>query len=112
MNIDTWALVRGIAGPVFAVQIERFLARRRAAHGQLWIFKTLMRTRATTLSVEHVEALNSISLEFNKDVEGMKRWRAYLDLLTAKGMPQDIWIEKRNDLLIALLEEHGKVAGL
>jgi len=54
----------GIA-PILAVQVQKWLEVFREQRGRkIWIFKTLMATRAANLSSDHVRALNMIDLEF------------------------------------------------
>jgi Family of unknown function (DUF6680) len=48
-----------LAGPVLAVQAQKWIERFREKNARrLATFRTLMATRATTLSPAHVEALN------------------------------------------------------
>ncbi|MCX4291475.1 MAG: hypothetical protein OSJ36_06785 [Odoribacter sp.] len=106
-----------IAGPIFAVQIEKYLERRREnKNRRLSIFKTLMATRGTVLSWDHVEALNRIDLEFsgNKKFEKViQAWKAYFDNLSQKYTPEEeaIWVNKNRDLLADLLYEMGHSLG-
>ena len=101
-----------LLGPLVAVQITRYLDEEKEKRGRkLWVFKTLMATRAYTVSPVHVEALNRIDLEF--DVEHPKEkavvaaWRQYLDLLGTKGMSEEQWALRRSDLLVDLLFHMG-----
>ena len=52
------------------------------------IFRTLMATRATRLSAEHVQALNGIELTFygggKKEKKVLEAWKAYHDHLNTK----------------------------
>lgn len=107
-----------IAGPIFAVQIEKYLERRREnKNRRLSIFKTLMATRGTVLSWDHVEALNRIDLEFsgNKKFEKViQAWKAYFDNLSQKAnTPEEgiVWANKNQDLLADLLYEMGYSLG-
>ena len=83
-------------GPIVAVRLTRYLDNKKEARERrLWIFKTLMATRATTLSPHHIEALNRIDLEFDGkslgDREVIDAWKAYLDLLGDMKVPQEQW---------------------
>ena len=52
--------------PVIAVQVTRYLDDRTEERGRkLRVFKTLMATRAYNIDPAHVEALNTIDLEFS-----------------------------------------------
>ena len=103
-----------ILGPIVALWLQRISERQRERrYRKLVVFKELMATRATRLSSRHVDALNSIEVEFS---EGSKRvldaWRLYLDHLTGGGEMNDDqlerWTEKGNDLLTDLLYEMSR----
>lgn len=63
---DLITIVALLVAPFLAVfaqkQIEIWREKKST---KVWIFKTLMATRGRTLSLEHVQALNMIDLEFN-----------------------------------------------
>jgi hypothetical protein len=115
MSIADWLMITAvILGPVIAVQLTRYLDNKKEIRERkLWIFKTLMATRASTLSPHHVEALNRIDLEF--DVKSLdekaviEAWKAYLDILGDTQIPQEQWGTRRVDLLIELLHKMAKV---
>lgn len=103
-----------LSGPIIAVQLTRYLDNKREIRDRkLWIFKTLMATRASALSLHHVEALNRIDLEFNADSRSergvIEAWKAYLDLLSDTRIPQDQWATRRVDLLVELLHKMASV---
>lgn len=110
-----------IAGPVLAIQAQKLLERKREDRDRrLRIFKTLMVTRGTVLSPAHVEALNSIDIEFNSGSEKDKNvrvaWKAYLDHLDhypKEGAEDDQkrWKEQTDSLLVELLFEMSKAVG-
>ncbi len=115
MTIADWLMILAVLlSPVVAVQLTRYLdIRREKRERKLQIFKTLMATRAYNISWSHVEALNRIDLEFDKEVpeekEVIDAWKEYLDLLGATGMPQDQWSTRRIDLLVELLHKMARV---
>lgn len=77
-----------IVGPISAVQVEKYLDRKREQRNRkLWIFSSLMATRATRLSPAHVEALNRIEVEFYKDRDVMEARKLLLDAF--ENFPQD-----------------------
>ena len=107
-----------IAGPIFAVQAEKFLQRRRDdKYRRLSIFKTLMATRGSSLSFSHVEALNRIDLEFSDDKKYLKvisAWKEYFDNLGHKTQADEqisIWLARNEELLANLLYEMGQSLG-
>ena len=102
--------------PVTAVQVTRRLDDRNEERGRkLQIFKTLMATRAYTLSSKHVEALNQIDLEFPVKKRAEKPvvevWLQYLDHLGDKAMSPENWAEKRVNLLVELLYAMARALG-
>ena len=102
--------------PVIAVQVTRFLDDRNEERSRkLRVFKTLMATRAYNVSLSHVEALNSIDLEFSikKPLEKivLDVWQQYLDHLGNLKMDPEAWNIRRVDLLVELLYAMGKCVG-
>lgn len=102
--------------PLIAVQVTRYLDDRNEERGRkLKVFKTLMATRAYSISPPHVEALNSIDLEFSakhpKERAVLDIWQQYLDHLGNTGMEAGAWNVRRVDLLVDLLYAMGKVLG-
>lgn len=104
--------------PVVAVQVQKWLEVFREERGRkLWIFKTLMATRAATVSPEHVQALNMIDLEFRgrRYRTVTSAWKTYLDHLGSYPKDdqklQPLWGERRVDLLTNLLLAMGRSLG-
>lgn len=105
-----------LLSPVIAVQVTRYLDERNEERGRkLAVFKTLMSTRAYSLAPAHVEALNSIDLEFStkKSAERvvLDVWQQYLDHLGNRQMEPTAWSVRRVDLLVDLLHAMGKAVG-
>jgi hypothetical protein len=67
-----------------------------------------MNTRVGTLTVEHVNALNAVPLEFHKDKAIMQSWRTYLDHLNHQNAALETWGTKRVELYTDLLEKMAK----
>ena len=100
--------------PLIAVQVTRYLDDRNEERGRkLQVFKTLMASRAYTLSPAHVEALNRIDLEFSprrpKEKAVLDVWQQYLDHLGSKSLEGQAWTDKRTDLLVEMLYAMGKM---
>lgn len=75
-----------VVGPILAIEVQKRLEKGRdALNRKLLIYKTLMATRGTILSPQHVEALNLIDIEFNprdrKEKKVLDAWRVYRDHL-------------------------------
>ncbi len=107
-----------ILGPILAVQIESHLEKNRELRKRREkVFALLMATRATILSQQHVEALNVIDVIFyskgdrDKNAKAVREaWKIYLDHLFNVPLPEnksanEIWDEKRKDLLASLLKK-------
>lgn len=111
ISIADWLIILAtLLSPVIAVQVTRYRDDRNEVRGRkLSIFKTLMATRAYSISWAHVEALNRIDLEFSKNQKKEKAvveaWKEYLDLLNNDQMQSDQWLVKRVDLLVELLHK-------
>lgn len=97
-----------IAGPVVAVQAQKWVEHgREVKQRRIAIFQTLMATRASLLSPAHVEAINSIPVQFYgrggplKDITDA--WKAYIDYLTPRGIPDEVWGPRRMELFFDML---------
>ncbi|HDS0919450.1 TPA: hypothetical protein QEM85_003563 [Pseudomonas putida] len=115
-NTEILMIIATALSPMIAVQVTRFLDDRNEARGRkLRVFKTLMATRAYTLSTAHVEALNTIDLEFSAKRRSEKCvldiWQQYLDHLGDRGMEPNAWATRRVDLLVDMLYAMGKSLG-
>lgn len=85
-----------LAAPVIAVQVDRFLEKKRGENERkLSIFKTLMSTRGKLIDPRHVEALNMIDLEFDGVRRVTEAWKAYLDHLN--NAPKYPAFEEKSD---------------
>jgi len=111
-----------VTSPLVAVSVQRKLDEGRAGRQRkLAIFRSLMTSRASGLSPTHVEALNSIDVEFDASHAEQKKvihkWKEYLDHLN-QPVPDShsendakVWIEKKGELLAELLLEMGRCLG-
>jgi hypothetical protein len=102
--------------PLIAVQVTRRLDDRNEKTGRkLQVFKTLMATRAYTLSPSHVEALNRIELEFSsrnsKEKDVIEIWQQYLDHLGSSQDDFRAWGVRRIDLFVDLMYAMGRSLG-
>lgn len=109
---DVLLILAVLAGPVIAVRLTRYLDdRKEVRERKLWVFKTLMATRAYTVAPNHVEALNRIDLEFHPRKRHEKKvldaWKEYLDVLGSHDLTAEQWNVKRVDLLVELLYHMG-----
>lgn len=123
MNWGVVAIVLAtLLGPVAAVQAQKWLERaNEASRRRRQIFQTLMATRATRLSVAHVEALNAIPVEFygprNSELKTIvDDWHAYLTNLGTNTNLLDaantaVLFQKRSELFVDLLFGISKFLG-
>lgn len=112
-----WTIVGAtLAGPVLAVQAQKWLERGREINARRrQIFRTLMSTRATRLSPSHVEALNAVSVEFHGKGEKLKNiresWQSYRDALGDKILTGPALFEMRNTAFVDLLYKMAQFLG-
>src|SRR3569832_1227238 len=103
MTIADWLMITAVfLGPIVAVRLTRYLDDQKEVRARkLEIFKTLMATRAYNVSWSHVEALNRIDLEFDKnhktEKEVIEAWKEYLDLIGNTAIPADQWNVKQKN---------------
>lgn len=118
---DWLTIVAIIIAPLSALFIQSKLDERKVASARrLNIFKTLMATRASVLSLEHIKALNMIDIEFyrsKKYREVRKAWRSYL-LVRTSNIPVSNemqftmqFAQKCEDTLTELLVKMGDSLG-
>lgn len=110
---DSLIIFATFAGPIVAVQVQKWIERiREKSDRREYVFHTLMATRATKLSPEHLRALNSISLAFQGDDNASKKvrdaWKAYLhnlsaDLAGAENSQLTVHFDRRDELFVDLL---------
>jgi hypothetical protein len=111
ITISDWLMILAvISGPVIAVQIQKYIdGKSETRNRRLKVFSDLMITRASTMDVQHVSALNMIGLEFNEKKYGkvVNAWEIYLDHLRSfpnndKTM-ETVWNSRTSELLSDLL---------
>lgn len=108
--IELIAVAAVLLSPLMALQVSQILERvRERRQRQLYVFRTLMATRASGLAPEHVQALNMIDIEFHgsdgKSKAVLNAWKAYLDHLGVPQTDSAVWGAKREDLFVDLLYE-------
>ena len=100
-----WITIAAIVlGPVLALFIRRILdGIREKRERRVQLFLTLMRTRATPLAPDHVNALNSIEVVFDGENDRRIReaWHKLLTHIVADAS-HPTWQERYNDLKVVL----------
>ncbi len=104
-----------VVGPISAIQLQLVTDYfRQKKQRRVFTFKTLMMTRGTGLSPDHVQALNMIDVEFYGKRKVIAAWKVYLDHLV-NNQPGDNdwprWNDRRDELLTDLLSEMGLSLG-
>ncbi len=111
MTISDWIMILAVfSGPIVAVQLTKYLdIEKEKRQRKLDIFKTLMATRAYTMSWDHVMTLNRIDLEFEKsnpkEKQVIETWKQYHDHLGDNTTTGVQWGTKRVELLVELLHK-------
>jgi hypothetical protein len=87
-----WAILGAtFLGPVLAVFMTRYVDGQRDRHErQLQVLRTLMATRRTVVSAEHVGALNLIEIEFYGHQQVIAAWKTYFQHLATGFEPKDL----------------------
>ncbi len=110
--MEILTIIAILLGPIISVQIQKYLERTRTdLNRKLDVFKTLMATRGSSLSYQHVEALNRIDLEFSNDKKYAKiieAWKEYFDNLSRHDQSKEelvVWVARNEELLANVLYE-------
>lgn len=111
-------------GPLIGIRVQNKLDDlREAKERKLLIFKTLMATRANRISFPHVQALNTIDLEFTNKSQIEKEintsWKIYLDHLhdypkdgsVNYATKLDAWLTNGDSLFTDLLHKMSRCFG-
>jgi hypothetical protein len=112
--IATISAVAIFTSPVIALEVQKRLDEKRAhRERKMAIFRKLMTTRATPMSPAHIEALNSIEVEFyaesGPDKKVLDAWRLYVNHVnTPIGQDVNGWTLLKTNRLISLLLEMSK----
>lgn len=116
----TYAIVFAtLLGPIIAVLITRWQdARDRTHRRRAETFRTLMATRGTPISNEHVGAMNTVEVDFYgvKNVEvAWSNYIAHLNAHPGRDAPdaaKNLWEDVRKDRLAIMLAKMATVLGI
>ncbi len=112
IKLEAWlTIIAIIVGPLLAFEVQRQRDNRRERRSRkLEIFRRLMLTLKVPMAPVHVDAINSIQVEFyskkGQDRKVLDAWRIYTSHLNQRHTQVDElarWGEKKFDLLVDLL---------
>lgn len=113
---EGWLTIAAIVlGPILALMIQQWRDKRREDDKRKrQIFHQLLLTLKVPMAPRHVDAINSIPLEFYSNKEVLEAWRLYTSHLNDHAMLKNngrSWGEKKFDLLVDLAYKMGKSLG-
>jgi hypothetical protein len=116
IRLEGWlTIVAIIVGPLLAFAIQHIRDERREdSRRKRRIFEQLLLTLKAPMSPRHVDALNSIPLEFYSVPAVMQAWREYSSHLNNNAMLKNNrqgWFDRKFELLIGLTYEIGRSLG-
>lgn len=116
IRLEGWLTIAAIVlGPLLAFAVQNFRdGRRERRNRKLEIFRKLMMTLKVPLNPVHVDAINSIPVEFYDDPKVLDAWRLYASHLNQRHSPGDDlarWVERKFDLLVKLVHLIGQGLG-
>jgi hypothetical protein len=108
-----------LIGPVVAVQVQKWIERSREKRTrQLAVFEALMATRATRISVRHIDALNAIPIAFygsGKRLDNIRtEWNDYLSHLSDTKKIEankELWQGEQVPKFVSLVYEISQYLG-
>jgi hypothetical protein len=112
---DVAIILATLLGPILAIQAQKYLERgRELKRRRVDLFRTLMATRATPTSPIHVEALNTVPIDFYGSSSKLKlissKWKLYRNHLN-KDYSSPGWNEEKVRLFVDLLHEMAAYLG-
>jgi len=117
IRLEGWLTILAIiVGPLLAFEVQRRRDNRRERRNRkLEIYRRLMMTLKARMAPSHVDAINSIQVEFQSDKKVLDAWRLYTSHLNDRqkrtGDESKRWVEKQFDLLVELVYVIGQSLG-
>ena len=105
IKLESWlTIIAIILGPLMAFGVQRWRdARREQRNRRMDIFKRLLLTLKVPMAPNHVDAINSIPLEFHSSTSVIEAWRLYTSHLNERQSDRTVWGQKKFDLLVDLV---------
>ena len=106
LKISDWIMIIAVfLGPIVAVRLTRYLDNKNEIKNRkLELFRTLMSTRAYSISWEHVSALNRIDVEFVKIKAHQQLSETTQYNIEVDKLSRNIVRQKVNELNYALVD--------
>jgi hypothetical protein len=119
IRLEGWLTIAAIIlGPILAFAVQNWRDKRREQRNRKTeIFRRLLLTLKVPMAPSHVDAINSIPLDFSSDRKVLDAWKLYSSHLNVPQPPQQTieqgtrWLEKKFDLLVDLVYEIGQSLG-
>jgi hypothetical protein len=107
---DVAIVIATCAGPVLAVQVQKFIERRgETKRRQVEVFRALMSQRASPHSPQYVAALNAVPFEYHRNTKVIDAWRDLLMHLNTPEAENPNWGERRVALFVELLKKMAQL---
>jgi hypothetical protein len=105
IKLEGWqTIIAIILGPLLAFGVQRWRdALREQRNKRLDILRRLLLTLKVPMAPNHVDAINSIPLEFHSSSAVMEAWRLYTSHLNERQSDRKAWGAKKFDLLVDLV---------
>ena len=120
IKLETWLTILAIViSPLLAFEVQRERDNRRERRARkLEIYRKLMMTLKAPMAPSHVDAINSIQVEFyarkGAEKKVLEAWRLYTSHLNQPELQRkdpNRWLEKKFDLLVELVYLMGQALG-
>jgi hypothetical protein len=116
ISLEGWLTISAIIlGPLLAFVVQNWRDHRRERENRrVEIFRKLVLTLKVNMAPVHVDAINSIPLEFHSEADVMKAWRLYTSHLNqhqAVKADPNAWAERKFNLLVDLVHKIGQSLG-
>jgi hypothetical protein len=120
IKLEGWlTIIAIVVGPLLAFEVQRRRDNRRERRNRKYeIYRRLIMTLKVPLAASHVDAINSIQMEFlgrnDADKKVLDAWRLYTSHLNGvqqRAADPARWNEKKFDLLVDLVYEMGQNLG-
>lgn len=113
IKIEGWLTIAAIViGPLLAFAIQNWRDKRREERDRKrQIFQQLLLTLKVPMAPRHVDAINSVPLEYHAHPATIRAWRLYTSHLNNQAMLKNNsqgWGEKKFELLLDLAYEMGR----